>query len=91
MNIKITLENLVNKFEEMKPYLDDVCYISSTHGMPYRGPSWDEELKEAKVALEKINNKSLNQTTESSKNIDLFNTNQLDFNFERPIKDETEL
>jgi len=45
------LKNLVNRLEEMEKPINGCITISSVHGCPYPGPTWEEPLAAAKKIL----------------------------------------
>jgi len=47
------LEALVEKLscEEVVEGLKGVCMVAQLHGLPYKGPSWRQELERAKDVL----------------------------------------
>jgi hypothetical protein len=47
----IALRQLVEKLDQMEKPLMDLCILNHTHGRPYTGPNWAEEMKLARVAL----------------------------------------
>ena len=49
--VEIALRALVDKLETLQPAIDNAFLLATIHGVSYTGPTYVEEVKEARAAL----------------------------------------
>ena len=63
LDLYSALDALVKKLDLVLPACDNAFVFMAIHGMPYDGPTIEQELKDAKEALRKADLTNLDQAS----------------------------